>query len=287
MFKKFLILVVILGFFSMAQVSAANIEITSTRYWNGQNPNSIANYNGTPTNRIVQIAKERLIQALGDFHSTQPGGTPGTDAVFCSRTPTYESYKIASYISKNSPSKLIVYKKAGVEYPGALEDVCNLKSIPSVTCEVLSPHGSVAQGSVGRSFTQMVLFLQYNNIIQDTILSVPQVITIANTIKSYYESYKGLPDNVTVNNRYYNMGQVLYLFCKATMSSGSTTMISVWNVDSAILSSGNYKSGMIYKSEYLQVAGRIIAFIDKYARAPICQYKSWKNTISAPSLHIQ
>jgi len=56
-----------------------------------------------------------------------------------------------------------VYKKAGVEYPGALEDVCNLKGVPSVTCEVLSPHGSVAQGSVGRSFTQMVLFLQYNN----------------------------------------------------------------------------------------------------------------------------
>jgi len=65
---------------------------TSTRYWNGQNPNSIANYNGTLTNRIVQIAKERLIQALGDFHSAQPGGTPGTDAVFCSRTPTYESF---------------------------------------------------------------------------------------------------------------------------------------------------------------------------------------------------
>ncbi|MDI3484074.1 MAG: uncharacterized protein PWQ74_661 [Methanobacteriaceae archaeon] len=362
MFKKFLVLVVILGFFSMAQVSAANIEIiypgtggnitanyyikqyapqhpitqkvitaakngtpmvvfgngsgnnvmivagvhgnelppqlaalklidyladkningtvyivpflipsstsTSTRYWNGQNPNSIANYNGTPTNRIVQIAKERLIQALGDFHSTQPGGTPGTDAVFCSRTPTYESYKIASYISKNSPSKLIVYEKAGVEYPGALEDVCNLKGIPSVTCEVLSPHGSVAQDSVDRSFTQMLLFLQYNNIIQDTLLSVPQVITIANTIKSYYESYKGLPNNVTVNNRYYNMGQVLYLVCKATMNSGSTTMISVWNVNNAILSSGNYKNGMVYKSEYLQVAGRIIAFIEKYARAP-------------------
>jgi len=65
---------------------------------------------------------------------------------------------------------------------------------------------------------------------------------------------RGLPDNVTVNNRYYNMGQVLYLFCEAMMSGGSTTMISVWNVDSAVLSSGNYKSGMIYKSEYLQVA---------------------------------
>gem|GEM_PF-1780003 len=55
-----------------------------------------------------------------------------------------------------------------------------------------------------------------------------------------------------------NMGQVLYLFCKATMSSGSTTMISVWNVDSAILSSGNYKSGMIYKSEYLQLPGGLL-----------------------------
>lgn len=364
MFKKFLILVVILGLFSMAQVSAANIEIiyngtggnvtgnyyirqytpqhsitwevitaakngtpmvvfgngsgknvmivagvhgnelppqlaalklidyladkeingtvyivpflipsstaTSSRYWNGQNPNSIANYKGTPTNRIVQIAKERLIQALGDFHSTQPGGTPGTDAVFCSRTPTYESYKIAYYISKNSPSKLIVYEKAGVEYPGALEDVCNLEGIPSVTCEVLSPHGTVAQGSVDRSFMQMILFLKSYNIIRDVSLSISQVVTSANTIKGYYGSYKRLPSNVTINNKDYNMGQVLYLFCKATVSinSGSISMITVGNVNSAIAPSGNYKSGIIYKSEYLKVAGKILDFIGAYNRAP-------------------
>ncbi|MBC7100122.1 MAG: succinylglutamate desuccinylase/aspartoacylase family protein [Methanobacteriales archaeon] len=243
---------------------------TSSRYWKGQNPNSIADHKGTPTNRIVQIAKERLIQALGDFHSTQPGGTPGTDAVFCSRTPTYESYKIAYYISKNSLSKLIAYEKAGLEYQGALEDVCNLEGIPSVTCEVLSPHGTVAVGSVDRSFMQMILFLKYNNIILDASLSISQVVTSANTIKNYYESYKRLPSNVTINNNYYNMGQVLYLSCKATLNinSGSTSMISVGNLKSATASYENYKRGIIYKSEYLKVARNIRGFIEVYNRAP-------------------
>ncbi|MDI9623787.1 MAG: pseudomurein-binding repeat-containing protein [Methanothermobacter sp.] len=243
--------------------------VTSSRYWNGQNPNSIANYKGTPTNRIVQIAKERLVQALGDFHSTKPGGTPGKDAVFCSRKPTYESYKIAYYISKNSLSKLIVYENAGLEYQGALEDVCNLGGIPSVTCEVLSSHGTVALGSVDRSFMQMILLLKYNNVIQDAVLSISQLATSANTLKGYYESYKKLPNNVTINNNY-NMGQVLYLFCKATLNinSGSTSMITVGNVENAMLSSGNYSRGRIYKSEYLKVAANIIGFIKVYNRAP-------------------
>ncbi|BAW31624.1 MAG TPA: pseudomurein-binding repeat-containing protein [Methanothermobacter sp.] len=243
---------------------------TSSRYWNNQNPNSIAHLNGTPTNRILKIAKERSIQALGDFHSTQPGGTPGEDAVFCSRTPTYESYNIAYYISKNSPSKLLAYDKAGEEYLGALEDVCNLAGIPSVTCEVLSPHGTVASGSVDRSFKQMLLFLEYNNILPNTSLTVSQILTTANTIKGYYESYKGLPNNITINNQDYNMGQLLYLFCKVTVNinSGSTSNIAAVNANSATSSSGSYKPGKVYKSVYLNVATKILRFIENYGRAP-------------------
>jgi predicted deacylase len=46
-----------------------------------------------------------------------------------------------------------------------VEDVCNLAGLPAVTCEVLSPVGSVATGSVDRSYNQMLAFLSYFGII--------------------------------------------------------------------------------------------------------------------------
>jgi predicted deacylase len=138
---------------------------TLSRYWQGQNPNSVANIPGTITNQILNLARELNVDALGDFHSTQPGGVPGQNAAMYSYSPTYESYVIASYISSHTGSALIGAYQAGVDYPGALEDVCNLASIPAVTCEVRSSHGTVSSGSIEMSFNQMMAFLSYHNLI--------------------------------------------------------------------------------------------------------------------------
>ena len=137
----------------------------NTRLWNGQNLNSIANVAGTPTNQILNLAKQLHVNALGDFHSSQPGGVPGKNSALCTRSPTYESYVIADYISRQTGSALVAFNQAGVDYPGALEDVTNLAGIPAVTCEVLSPHGTVAAGSVNMSFNQLLAFLRYYGII--------------------------------------------------------------------------------------------------------------------------
>ncbi|MDI6702273.1 succinylglutamate desuccinylase/aspartoacylase family protein [Methanothermobacter wolfeii] len=137
----------------------------SYRYWNGKNPNSIANIPGTPTGRIVQIARERNVKAVGDFHSTRPGGVPGRTSILCTRRPTYESYTMASYMSRYSASALIPSQFAGRDYPGALEDVCNLQGIPAVTAEVRSPHGYASSTTVAKSYSQMIGFLKYNRII--------------------------------------------------------------------------------------------------------------------------
>lgn len=137
----------------------------TSRYWNGKNPNSIANIRGTPTNRILQIALSRDVDAVGDFHSTRPGGVPGKTSILCTRIPTYESYRMAYYMSRYSGSAFIPAQVAGKDYPGALEDVCNLAGIPAVTAEVKSPHGYVASGSVTKSYTQMMGFLKYNGIV--------------------------------------------------------------------------------------------------------------------------
>ena len=101
------------------------------------------------------------VNALGDFHSSQPGGVPGEDAAFCTQSPTYKSYEIASYVNKNVGAALITYKKAGVQYPGALEDECNLHGIPAVTCEVLESQGKLSSDKLNKSYSEMMALLTY------------------------------------------------------------------------------------------------------------------------------
>lgn len=135
------------------------------RYWKGKNLNRVTNIAGTPTNKILKLAKRLNISVLGDFHSTKPGGDPGKMAVFSSKHPTYKSYIIAKYISKRTGSTTLTYNLSGVEYCGALEDTTNLAGIPAVTCEVVSPHGTVKSGSVTKSYNQMIALLKYKKII--------------------------------------------------------------------------------------------------------------------------
>jgi hypothetical protein len=144
---------------------APSSTAANTRFWNGKNLNSVANMAGTPTNQIINKAKQLGVNQLGDFHSSQPGGVPGKNSILCTKSPTYESYNIAYYVSRQSGSALIAANRAGVDYPGAVEDVSNLAGIPAVTCEVLSSHGSVASGSVDKSYSQMIAFLRYRGII--------------------------------------------------------------------------------------------------------------------------
>jgi uncharacterized protein len=134
------------------------------RYWNGQNPNDVANVYGTPTNVIVNIAIGLHVNVLGDFHSSMPGGVPGKNAIFCTQAPTYKSYEIASYISKTTGTALITYKTAGAEYPGALEDVCNQHGVPAVTCEVLQTHGTITTTQLNKSYSEMIALLTYYHI---------------------------------------------------------------------------------------------------------------------------
>lgn len=136
----------------------------TTRYWHGVDPNDIANKHGSPTNVIIEKAKSLGVQALGDFHSTQPGGRPGKNSALCTLIPTFKSYLIASYIARRSGSTLIAERIAGKNYPGAVEDVTNLIGIPAVTCEVLIFPGKLNSTRIDKSVAQMFSFIQYNKI---------------------------------------------------------------------------------------------------------------------------
>ena len=138
---------------------------TNVRDYKGVHLNKKANKKGTISYKTVQLIKKCKCNAYGDFHSTRPGGKPGKDLVFGTYKPTKKSAVIAKYISKKAKVKYKIYKKAGVEYPGALEDEVNLKGIPAVTCEVISPHGKIKKGSVSKSLLMMKTLLKYNKII--------------------------------------------------------------------------------------------------------------------------
>ncbi|MBZ9570312.1 succinylglutamate desuccinylase/aspartoacylase family protein [Methanobrevibacter sp. TMH8] len=137
----------------------------NVRFYNGKNLNSIANKKGSITNKIVLAAKANNIKIVGDFHCTMPGGNPGKNIIMGTKVPTSKSAKMAIGISKLTGHAYRNYYLAGAEYPGALEDVLNLNKIAAVTCEVKTPHGKVASGSIAASYKQMVAFLKYNKLV--------------------------------------------------------------------------------------------------------------------------
>ena len=142
------------------KATAANV-----RDYKGVHLNKLANKKGTISYKIVQRIKKFKCNSYGDFHATRPGGKPGKDVAMGTYKPTKASSTIANYISKNAKVKCIIYNKAGAEYPGALEDEVNLKGIPAVTCEVISPHGKIKKGAVSKSLLMMKTLLKYNSVL--------------------------------------------------------------------------------------------------------------------------
>ena len=135
--------------------------MNNERTFNEVDLNRASHIYNSLSNMIIQCIEELKIDFVGDFHSTAYNSNPGFESVFSSKNPTPESVLIAQYISKRVGSEIITYDVAGSQYKGAVEDVCNLRGIPSVTCEVLSPFASVGKGSFEKSFEQMKSFLEY------------------------------------------------------------------------------------------------------------------------------
>lgn len=138
--------------------------MNNERTFNSMDLNRSAHINNSLSNLIIQTVESLGIDFVGDFHSTAYNSNPGIESVFSSKSPTPESYLIANHISRNVGSEVLSYDFAGSSYKGAVEDVCNLKNIPAITCEVLSPFSDVGEGAVLRSFAQMNSFLSYFDI---------------------------------------------------------------------------------------------------------------------------
>ncbi|MDL2246539.1 hypothetical protein LJB96_02865 [Methanobrevibacter sp. OttesenSCG-928-K11] len=143
---------------------APSMSANNERLFNGIPLNSVANIPNTPSYNVIQLAIELGVMALGDFHCTMPGGDPGKNVAMGTYNPLYASAQMAMGIASLTGQSYIIYSTAGSEYKGAVEDVANLKGIPAVTCEVVTPHGTIADGSISKSYSQMLAFLRYNNL---------------------------------------------------------------------------------------------------------------------------
>lgn len=141
--------------------AAPKSTMNNERTFNSRDLNRSAHIKNSLSNSIVQAVLDLEIDFVGDFHSTAFNANPGFESIFSSKSPTPESFLIANYISQDVGSEMIPFDFAGSSYKGAIEDICNLRGVPAVTCEVLCPFGNVAGGSVEKSFAQMKSFLNY------------------------------------------------------------------------------------------------------------------------------
>ena len=139
--------------------------MNNERTFNSMDLNRSAHIKNSISNLIIEFAVKNKVDFIGDFHSTSYNSNPGKNSVFSSKSPSAESFLIANYVSKKSNSDIISFDFAGSAYKGAVEDTSNLKGIPAVTCEVLSPFASVGEGSVEKSLSQMFAFLDYFGIL--------------------------------------------------------------------------------------------------------------------------
>jgi predicted deacylase len=121
------------------------------------NLNRVSNNNGTPTNTIAKLAKKLNIKYFGDFHCTQPGGSPGINCILY-----YPGSKnMGRHIQSHSGGSLINV----LQYAGLLTTVTSNLGITSIICEAQSPHGTVQPGSLGIQYKFQKAFLNYAGII--------------------------------------------------------------------------------------------------------------------------
>jgi transglutaminase-like putative cysteine protease len=100
--------------------------------------------------------------------------------------------------------------------------------------------------------------------------TIAQIVSAAGDVKGYIEAYKALPTLINVAGVYVNQAQFLYLLttCVSYVNDEITTKIGLISADVAQNPSETMTSGNLTKSEYLDLANRIISFMDSNGQAP-------------------
>lgn len=98
-----------------------------------------------------------------------------------------------------------------------------------------------------------------------------QILTAANAVKNYVDKNSCLPNYVTINNKKVGMNNFLYLLAKeiVNINKGLSSAVSYEEVKNPSNPQGSTViSGHLYKTEYINLATRIINYIDSNGQAP-------------------
>ena len=138
--------------FTAPQASAQNSKLHEK-----DNLNLVADVPGTPTNTIVNMARELKIDALADFHATSTHPAENSVIYFLD----IKSSTMAVYINKKTNSRLLAH----IYNPGTLIAAASNHDIPTILCEVESPDGLATESTIQGAYHQMKAFLEFHRVI--------------------------------------------------------------------------------------------------------------------------
>ena len=197
----------------------------NVRVYNGINLNTVAHINGSISNNLIKFAQSVNASGLGDFHCTRHSDSDvGITCVMGSFSPTPESSSIAEYVHNQTGYDLDLYKEAGVPYAGAVEDMCNLLGLPSITSESLTNHKAVEYGSPEVSLNMMFSFLRYFGFDVDEMIKIPYA---NSTLSLVFESpYNYNPSTKSVSLPSYSI-QIIANDASYTINYGGKYVVTL------------------------------------------------------------
>ncbi|KZX14927.1 pseudomurein-binding repeat protein [Methanobrevibacter cuticularis] len=96
------------------------------------------------------------------------------------------------------------------------------------------------------------------------------IVSAASELKKYVEKYGKLPDYLTISGKKVSISDFLYLLSKVivNLNSNNNSDISLKGFKDPASPSGTATNGNLYKANYLDLAKRIVAFMDANGQSP-------------------
>ncbi len=102
-----------------------------------------------------------------------------------------------------------------------------------------------------------------------TVFTAAQIQSAADRVKSFIKTNKKLPNYVEINSVHVKMSDFLLLMVEHLLQlNGLNTSISLKNVNNPTNYTGDFTNGNINSAEYMDIAQRIVAFINSNDVAP-------------------
>lgn len=213
-----------------------------------------------PDVRCKPVAYEGALSLQITSAGQEVLGTSGTKTLVHYNGP-------AMYVSGNAVT-FATYADSSTGYKGYAAIVGDYYGNGRVV--LCGPHPELS--SLVPTFVSKLIYWAANGSSSTSTVTVKHVTSAGYRVQKFTDKYGRLPGYVLIDDTKYSMPEFLYLAAKANIqiNSGSTSSITPKSIDlpSSLTGSYTYTSGNILKSEYSDMASRIVSFMNTYGRAP-------------------